>query len=604
MGVLLRRGFLLLMCPVLNGIFLSCTFSTAAQNKNANDDLEFVENLSDYPYPKPEKASSKYETLVLLGTNDLHGTVVSNTAKASLFEGGDPQPYRYAGLSFLGSYVSALRSEWGDHLVWLDAGDEFQGSLESNLFYGASMVDFFNAKKLNAAAIGNHEFDFGFSELQNRFKQAHYPYLSANVISQVSGKPFSEKASSILTAGDVKVGVIGLSTLETPFTTATNVKELKFASLVDATVSESEKLRQAGADIVVVVAHVGTVCGKSTSLSPKLYEESVKQPNCGSQDELVSYLNQLPNHTIDAVVSGHTHSFVHQWINHIPVIQSGAFGRYFSLIYLTVDKETKKIITDKTVIEGPVPVCEKIFSNQQNCEGNQPLSSEGRGDLVPFQYHGVEIQEDQKVNEILDPYVQQVIEKKAKTISYVNAPITKKQNEESSFGNLITDALVAETKSDIGIFNAGGIRSDWAQGLLTYGDVFRAFPFDNIVVTADLSGEDLITLLKAIQSGNKGFYPTAGVRQIVSLNPRALLSVSLIDGSSIDPKRTYQIVTNDFLLNGGDDFKNVIGKITFGNIGHYGMVRDVLIHYIQKFQSLNGVDHPLIDPNVPRLLVK
>lgn len=517
---------------------------------------------SENNLPYPQQADSTYQTIAIMGTNDMHGALLPNG------------PY-------LSSYKEVLKSQWRDDFIWLDAGDEFQGSLESNFFYGASVVDFFNYEQLNAAAVGNHEFDFGFEKLNDRFKQAHYPYLASNISPE-----FGAKKNTILDVDGTKIGIIGLSTLQTPITTATNVSRIQFENLAKSTIVESSNLKAKGADIVLVVAHVGAECvDKNAVIKTALYKKSDIQSQCQSDDELVRYLNQLPKNTIDGVVSGHTHSIIHHWINGVPVIQSGAFGKYFSVMYLTFNKISKKVEADQTMIEGPVSIDKGT-------------------EQKPAFFHGSEIKEDPKINEILAPYLEKIEKLKSEKITIVENPVTRDYSGESSFGNLVTDVILKESGADVAIFNAGGIRANWEPGTLTYGDVFKAFPFDNLIVTAELSGSDLIKLMQIIQSGKKGFYATARLHQIVTLNPNKLVDVTFSDGTKIDPSKTYKIVTNDFLINGGDDFSQAIQVVNFKN-KHLGpSVRDVLLDSLRKMKSVNTSENPLIDKAHPRVEIQ
>lgn len=512
--------------------------------------------------PYPQQAGSAYQTIAIMGTNDMHGALLPNAL-------------------YLSSYKEVLKSQWKDNFIWLDAGDEFQGSLESNFFYGASVVEFFNYEQLNAAAVGNHEFDFGFEKLQDRFKQAHYPYVASNISPE-----FGAQKNTVLDIDGTKIGIIGLSTLETPITTATDVSRVQFEDLAKSTIEQSAVLKKNGANIVLVVAHVGAQClDKNAVIKAELYKESDIQSQCKPDDELVLYLNKLPKGIIDGVVSGHTHSIIHHWINGIPVIQSGAFGKYFSVMYMTFNKNSKKIESDQTMIEGPV------FINKGT-------------DQKSVFFHGSEIKEDRGVNELLAPYLEKIEKLKSEKITVVENPVTRDYSGESSFGNLITDVILKESGADVAIFNAGGIRSNWEVGTLTYGDVFKAFPFDNLVVTAELSGSDLIKLMQIIQSGTKGFYPTAGLHQVVTLNPNKLVDVTFYDGTKIDPSKTYKIVTNDFLINGGDDFSQAIQVVNFKN-KHLGLlVRDVLVDSLRKIKSLNTSENPLVDKAHPRIEVQ
>src|SRR5437870_1138471 len=119
--------------------------------------------------------------LMVVGLNDTHGALLSA-----------PPPKLFAtwtksdigGADWMAGYMTAIRADYaqhGDEVILLDAGDAFQGTLISNEFRGKSVVDVYNVLGVNAAAIGNHDFDFGIPVLKERMAQSKFPWLSANV---------------------------------------------------------------------------------------------------------------------------------------------------------------------------------------------------------------------------------------------------------------------------------------------------------------------------------------------------------------------------------------------------------------------------------------
>ena len=91
-------------------------------------------------------------------------------------------------MTLLSSYVKIIANEFKDAYLFLDGGDEMQGSLDSNYFDGKSAIDVLNYAKLNAAVIGNHEFAFGIDKLKERLAQAQYNFYVANFIETATSK--------------------------------------------------------------------------------------------------------------------------------------------------------------------------------------------------------------------------------------------------------------------------------------------------------------------------------------------------------------------------------------------------------------------------------
>lgn len=104
-------------------------------------------------------------------------------------------------------------------------------------------------------------------------------------------------------------------------------------------------------------------------------------------------------------------------------------------------------------------------------------------------------------------------------------------------GNLITDLMMqAAPNHDFAILNEGSFRAVWTPGILQEQHFYNMFPFDNEIVSFEMSGRQLLQTLKVIQAGKKGFYSTAGLKQNVQVYPdgvRELVSVTFADGTLI-----------------------------------------------------------------------
>jgi 5'-nucleotidase len=182
-------------------------------------DVHLSLNISDYSYPTPRSDIDGSYRIALFGTNDIHGSAFPLEITHPLTNA----TFKYGGLEYLASYVRILREEWKERFVWLDGGDQFQGAIESKISNGSIITDFFNALQVNASAIGNHEWDYGQPYLYTRLESANWEYLAANIVknstNQTEFLPHT-KVVKLLNVGKVKMGVNGLSTVETPFTTS------------------------------------------------------------------------------------------------------------------------------------------------------------------------------------------------------------------------------------------------------------------------------------------------------------------------------------------------------------------------------------------------
>lgn len=569
-----------------------------------------IVDLSNYSYPLPID-SPLVEKIAIIATNDIHGHILPSTT----YFPNSTKSLRFGGVLLLSTYVRALMKEWNDKLLWLDSGDQYQGSLESNTFYGESMVKFFNAMnftKKMAAAVGNHDFDFGYEKQRKAFSQANFPYMTANVYN-ASTKNYwnmtNVSPSQMFQVGSLKIGVIGLTTTSTPFTTAFNVSDLHFKSYGRITIDESQKLREAGADIVLLSCHVGMFCteGERYDLASLLLRnrKTVQKTSCNPRDELHSFVESLPKGAIDAVLGGHSHTIVHHWINDIPVLIGDQYARHFNVIYLTFDKINKRLLPENTIIEGPIPVCENLYPDERTCypdntkTGNFTFNNEMIFPNVSF--HGKVIEVDFEMKEELKFYFDQVSKYTDEKIAYVARPMEITKKRDSALGNFVSNAIHEATQAELVILNRGVIRRDWDEGILTYDVLFETFPIDNYVVTFEMTGREYIETMKIIQSGMMAYYSTYGVKQIFCQDLGKLIDIRFTNGSEIEENKTYTIATTNFMVYGGDDFHAVIKKYQPRNIKDYPILRDVVFKYAKKKVVLNTYENPCIDENNKRL---
>jgi 2',3'-cyclic-nucleotide 2'-phosphodiesterase (5'-nucleotidase family) len=178
------------------------------------------------------------------------------------------ETYEYGGLVYMASMIERLRKEYKGNVLYLDAGDEFQGGVESStrISNGKIINEFFDQAHVDGAAIGNHDLDYGPAFLKNYMSErsTQSVFLAANLRSKTNGENFlpNSKATKIYTLkSGIKVGVIGLMTIETVLTingyhnrSYEDYRILDYASIV---LSLSKKLRKSGVHAVVLLSHVG-----------------------------------------------------------------------------------------------------------------------------------------------------------------------------------------------------------------------------------------------------------------------------------------------------------------------------------------------------------
>ena len=188
--------------------------------------------------------------LRVVATHDFHGALRPTTYVWS-------NGRLVGGAAALKGVIDSLEAACACPTVRLDGGDQMQGTLESNLTSGASVVAAFNNLGLDAAAVGNHELDWGVDTLLVRQGEARYAWLAANVFHVDGGeRPKWAAPFAIVERAGVRVGVIGYATVRTPQTlrpTVTEPYEFRpgYAGIRDAL----DAVWRERPDFVIVVAH-------------------------------------------------------------------------------------------------------------------------------------------------------------------------------------------------------------------------------------------------------------------------------------------------------------------------------------------------------------
>jgi 5'-nucleotidase len=469
-------------------------------------------------------------TISFIGLNDVHGQIGPDDATG--------------GLVGVSAYIDALRAARkadGGGVVLLDAGDMWQGTLESNLNEGAAVVATYNALGVTAAAIGNHEFDFGPNgtnaipvddgddprgALKRRAQEANFPLLAANLIDTSTGQPVTwenVQPSYTIDIADVRVGIIGVVTANALVTTiAANTTGLQIAPLTDTIADHAKRLRADGATLVVVVAHAGGRCTE--------FSDPDDLSSCETDAEIMKVARGLEPGLVDLIIGGHHHNQIAHVVNGISITSNFSRASSFGRVDFVLSKERH------TVIER------KIFVPQGTTASS--------GDT----YEGRELVPDPDVMRIAAQAEHAADELKNTSLGIsLTAPFELVRDIESPLSNLMTAAMLDSFEADIAIHNViGGIRAGLPAGELTFGDVYEMFPFDNFVMILEITGADLRRTIARLSKTHRraGF---SGMRVFAECNGTQLsIDMQLDDGRWIQDEDRMRVIANDFLALGGD----------------------------------------------------
>ena len=526
-------------------------------------------------------ASSPPVTLSIVGTSDLHGHLRA--------------------LPLLAGHLAGLRrarAEDGGGVVLVDAGDMFQGTLESGLEEGASVVAAYAALGYDAVAIGNHEYDFGpvgprttarepgddpRGALQARIAGAPFAFLSSNLRATSDGEhPAIGLPSTLIERAGVKVGIVGVSTDDTPHTTiAANFTGLKIAPLAESIVAQASSLRARGATVVVVAAHAG---GRCTD-----FAAPDDLATCGSEQEIMRVARALPPGLVDVIVAGHTHQAMAHRVGGVAIVQSYANGVAYGRVDVSVDRRTGAVV--KLEIHPPRRLC------------TDPEASPEAG-CASVDEHGRPVAIDPTLAAVIAPALNRADALRSESLGPTLLPgFAVRHRGENPPGNLLTDLMLrARPGIDVAILNGGGLRADLPAGPLRYGALYQALPFDNRFARVRLRADQLAAMLAVGLTGGP-YLSFAGVTAQARCDGGKPVVTLLRAGKPLKPDTPLELLTSDFLATGGDRLFAAMGEPGPASvvIEDDPPLREAIADQLRKLGAAQLAPTTYFDPARPRL---
>jgi 2',3'-cyclic-nucleotide 2'-phosphodiesterase (5'-nucleotidase family) len=400
------------------------------------------------------------------------------------------------------------RSRAAHHLTTF-GGDLISPSVMSGWRHGAQMIEVFNVLGVDAAVLGNHEFDFGPEVLIERMAESNFAWLASNVLG-ADGKPFGGASPTILREIDgLKIGLFGLLTAETTQLSSPGA-QVRFTAVEPAASEAVAALKAAGADLVIAVTHLS------------IAEDRALARNVEG---------------IDVILGGHDHDPIAFYEGGKLILKAGHDAHYLAVVDLLITKKQKQ---GKSTV-SMLPQFRFVST------AGVPAHA-GVGELVA----GYEAE----LAEALSVPV-------GKTEVMLDTRRAVVRTRESSFGNLVADAMRDAVGADVGLANGGGIRGDRtyeAGATLTRKDILTELPFGNVTVMMELAGADLRAALEngvsQVEDAAGRFPQVSGMTfEFDPLRPsgRRTLEVK-VGGVPLDNARTYIVATSDYLANGGDGY--------------------------------------------------
>ena len=472
----------------------------------------------------------------VIGLTDFHGQLEPSSLTI------DGKNVSVGGASQLATMFDEEAAQMPAPSFLFASGDNVGASpANSGLLQDMPAIDVENAWGLQATSYGNHEFDYGVSRLLQHQARANFPFLGANIVDEnTMQNPSWVQGTHIFDYGNLRIGVIGIELKETPqLVSAGATAGLKFLDEIETIKTESEKLRQQGINVQIVLIHQGTNLGQNA------VDGTAPVP---WQGPIMDIVNGIQDTTVDVVLAGHTHRVSNLMVGHILVAEGINAGASYSVVQMIVQGGDVEWAGGATRIAKNLGVAKR--------PDVQAIVDDANAQTAVLR------------NQVIG--TQQFDIKRAPTRLF-----------ESAMGNMVADAMRLKYPGvDAAYTNSGGLRADLLfappsageqPGEITWGEMFAVLPFGNRTVIETLTGAQLETAFingftpfcNPGFSGGTGRFPQiSGLKVTFACNGITPVVTGMwktpqgINGpqTPIGPADSVRFVTNDFMYTGGDGY--------------------------------------------------
>ena len=482
----------------------------------------------------------------ILHTTDLHGHILPTRDYAGNTDLG--------GLARCATQIRRWRRQ-NRNSITIDVGDVYQGTDVSLRTNGELMIDLINHLKFDAWIVGNHEFDWGIDTFTNAVAKSAMPILAANISiegkrSDDSKNPYTKIRPYILKELEgIKVAIIGVTTPGMSFWFRPEfTRGFEFQHSVEPVRRAIARARVEGADAIVLAGHMG-----------------LKSRGGGDDfaNNVISITSEFPE--VAVFIAGHTHqSIPSRIINGVLLTQADHFGIHVGRVDLTFDRTSKKLLQKEARCE---------LMNNRIRPDPRILSRAG-----PFL--------DQSALELARP-----IGTLADTLQARSRP-----GEPSDVEQLIGSAIFEELREcDVivdavmhGVFD----ENNFEAGPKTVNDIWELLPFENYLVTATLTLDEVKAVMEEVYAGREsrnliGFQ----IRTEGAGFDRRITTIRLGDGRLLERGKRYSIAFNSFdSRSGGHRFmklRTLLEMPATNCTFHPVLTRDAVIGYFQRHGTVH-----------------
>lgn len=467
------------------------------------------------------------------------------------FSGRIKRTKRNPGYAAFGTAVDAVRGENPEGTLLLDAGDAFC----PNFWGGEPAVRAVSLLKADALTLGNHEFDRGQAFLNDCIKIADFPILCANIAERETGELIpGVRPYVLLEKAGVRIGVLGVTTEYTPYmVTGPSFAPYEARSCAEACRRYIPIMRQAGAEIIVLLTHI------------PFYVE----PDGGISGELADLLAEIP--PVDVCIGGHIPGDYAGIVNDTVVLKGGFGGISLCHARLWFDRETGRV-------------------DERSCRVLQ--TDWDAAPVVAYQQYA------DRVTAPFNSFFEDVL-------TTTDETWTIRLAAETRLGNFFAGCVREAAGTDAAYINATSAGGSIQPGPVTAEDITSVMGFNDPILRAEITGAELYELFELVyvpeRFGNNAGLMHAGLIVHADHTKPAfskILSITLPDGTPIDPERVYTVATSEYMASGGNDTGQVAGRLSWQEVGvrmHDAIFASIRKHggmYVSPEQRMREIGRP------------
>ena len=488
----------------------------------------------------------------ILHTTDLHGHILPTSDYDGTADRG--------GLARCVTQIRRWRRQ-NPNSILIDVGDVYQGTEVSLRNKGELMIDLFNHLKYDAWVIGNHEFDWGMEPFTSALQKSAMPVLGANTTlngklagsSSDSQHPFAKVQPFIVKKIEgIKVAIIGFTTpgmsfwLPREFTLG-----MDFQHPVEPVRRAIAKAKSEGADAIVLTGHMGL------------------KPRTGGDDfanTVMALTSEFPD--VAAFIAGHTHQAIPSRLtNRVLFTQADHFGIHVGRVDLLFDRNSKKLLRREAICElmddsfeaDPV-ILSRAASQLAQSEASlaQPI-----GELTETLHARSRRGHPSEIERLIGDAIKEILAERSVTV----------------------DAVIH------GVFDEN---AQLAAGLTTVNDIWNIIPYENLIVTATLSPEEIKSVMEEVYASREPRSLLGIVARPEGRGPdRRITSITFPDGRALERDKKYVIAVNSFdARSGGHHFmklRALLDRPEADCVLHPVQTRDAVIDYFRRHKVVGRI---------------